>query len=298
MTDGKQTRLPWLGTAQDPDGGSAPEPGPEVDPIAFASETGFIPDDKQAAVLRAMADPEIKQGILNCTRQWGKSTTAAAGAVHRLVTRPGSLVVVASPSEKQSAELVRTCVQMLAKREIRTVRDGVHPVSAVLPNGSRIVGLPGNEATSRGLASVSLLLIDEASRVPDAIYHAVRPMVVIAQGDIWLMSTPWGAQGFFYEAWEHGGPDWARFSVMATECPRIPAEWLEKERQQMTSGVFRREFMAEFTQDDLSAFDAEVVEEAMDEHAAPMEIDWAEFRKQLLIHQGALPDIRPGKCSS
>ena len=174
---------------------------------------------------------------------------------------------------------MRTTVGLLAKRDIRTVRDGVHPVSAVLPNGSRIVGLPGNEATSRGLASVSLLLIDEASRVPDAIYHAVRPMVVIAQGDIWLMSTPWGTKGFFYEAWEHGGPEWARFSVKATECPRIPAAWLEKERQQMSAWVFRREFMAEFVQDDLSAFDSEVVEAAMDEHAAPMEIDWAAYMK-------------------
>src|SRR4051794_30961528 len=77
------------------------------DPVTFAAEMGFAADDKQAAVLRAMGDPSIKQGILNCTRQWGKSTTVAAGAVHRLVTRPGCLVVVASPSKKQSAELVR-----------------------------------------------------------------------------------------------------------------------------------------------------------------------------------------------
>jgi hypothetical protein len=227
-----------------------------------------------------MADPSVKQGILNCTRQWGKSTTVAAGAVHRLVTRPGSLVVIASPSKKQSAELVRTAVQMLGKRQIRTQKDGVHQVSAVLSNGSRIVGLPGNEATSRGIASVSLLVIDEAAKVPDAIYHAVRPMVVVAKGDVWLMSTPWATCGFFYEAWQHGGPDWARFSVKATECPRIPAEWLEKERQQMSGWVFRREFMAEFVQDDLAAFDAGVVEEAMDEHLAPMEVDWVAYMKE------------------
>jgi len=178
-----------------------------------------------------------------------------------------------------AAEMVRTVVQMLAKRKIRTKTDGVHPVSAVLANGSRIVGLPGNEATSRELASVSLLLIDEASRVSDAMYHAVRPMLAVAQGDIWLMSTPWATCGFFYDAWEHGGPEWARFSVKATECPRIPAAWLEKERQRIGSWVFRREFMAEFVQDDLAAFDAAVVEEAMDEHLAPMEVDWAEYMK-------------------
>ena len=35
-----------------------------------------------------------------------------------------------------------------------------------------------------------LLLIDEASRVEDAMYKALRPMLAVAQGDLWLMSTP------------------------------------------------------------------------------------------------------------
>ena len=64
-----------------------------VDPVALAREAGFSPDERQAEVLRAMADPGVKQGILNCTRQWGKSTTAAAGAVFRVATWPGRLVV-------------------------------------------------------------------------------------------------------------------------------------------------------------------------------------------------------------
>ena len=42
----------------------------------------------------------------------------------------------------------------------------------MLPNGSRIVGLPGTEATVRGFSAVSLLLIDEASRVVDEMYQS------------------------------------------------------------------------------------------------------------------------------
>ena len=41
-----------------------------------------------------------------------------------------------------------------------------------LPNGSRIVGLPGKEANIRGY-SANLLIIDEASRVPDDLYKAL-----------------------------------------------------------------------------------------------------------------------------
>ena len=253
--------------------------GVSTDPVELAREAGFAPDERQAEVLRAMADPAVKQGILNCTRQWGKSTTAAAGAVFRVVSRAGCLVVVASASEVQAARLVGTAREMLEKLGIPVRRDGIHQISVLLPNGSRIVGVPRNEATVRGLAAVSLLLIDEAAKVPDSMYHAVRPMVAVSRGDVWLMSTPWGAFGFFYEAWMHGGPAWKRFSVKATECARIPVEWLEQERSQMTRWAFQREFMAEFVRDDLSAFDAELVEAAMDDHAAPMEIDWAEFEK-------------------
>ncbi len=40
---------------------------------------GFDPDERQQEVLSW----EGKRGILNCTRQWGKSTVTAAMAVHR-----------------------------------------------------------------------------------------------------------------------------------------------------------------------------------------------------------------------
>ena len=48
-----------------------------LDPVAFARERlGFHPDPKQALVLASRS----KQVILNCTRQWGKSTITAARA--------------------------------------------------------------------------------------------------------------------------------------------------------------------------------------------------------------------------
>src|SRR6266853_6792084 len=63
----------------------------------------FEPDERQLEVLRSGA----KRGILNCTRQWGKSTIAAAKAVHRAYSEEGCVVLVLSPSERQSGELMR-----------------------------------------------------------------------------------------------------------------------------------------------------------------------------------------------
>lgn len=74
-----------------------------LDPVALAGQVGMIPDPWQAAVLRS-TEPRV---FLNCCRQSGKSTTAAMLAVHVATYEPGSLVLLLSPSQRQSAELYR-----------------------------------------------------------------------------------------------------------------------------------------------------------------------------------------------
>ena len=117
-----------------------------------------------------------------------------------------------------------------------------------------MVGLPGKEATVRGFSNPSLLLIDEASRVPDSLFDALRPMLATGNGDLWLMSTPCGKRGFFWETWERGGRLWTRMAVPATECPRISEEFLEEERERKGDRMFRQEYLCEFVQADDSLF--------------------------------------------
>jgi len=107
------------------------------------------------------------------------------------------LVVVACPTEKQSAELVWKARDFMMKLGLRRRGDGSNRISLRFPNGSRIVGIPGKEATLRGFSAVSLLIIDEASRVDDDVYKALRPMLAVGKGDLWLLSTPFGKRGFF-----------------------------------------------------------------------------------------------------
>ncbi len=217
----------------------------------------FEPDARQAAVL----DSTAKRGILNCTRQWGKSTVLAVKAVHRAWTVAGSLTLVASPSERQSGEFLRKAAEFLGRLGVKRRGDGDNSSSLALPNGSRIVGLPGIESTVRGFSAVSLLLIDEASRVSDATYKSLRPMLAVGNGDLWLMSTPYGKRGFFYEAWAHGD-GWERHTAPATECPRIPAEFLEEERREMGTAWFAQEYLCEFVDDGGSWFSREMVDRA------------------------------------
>src|SRR5438067_3053350 len=126
----------------------------EMDAADFARrKLGFEPDRTQGRVLRSRS----KRVILNCTRQWGKSTLTAAKAVHQAWTAPGSLTLVASGCERQSGEFVRKAAQWARALEMQPRGDGSNPMSIQFPNGSRIVGLPGSEATIRGFSAVSLL---------------------------------------------------------------------------------------------------------------------------------------------
>jgi hypothetical protein len=226
----------------------------------------FEPDERQTEVLLSGA----KRGILNCTRQWGKSTVGAAMAVHRAYTEKSCTVLVASPSGRQSGELVMKAEAMLGVMGISTQGDGNNAGSLLLPNGSRIIGLPENPDKIRGFSAVSLLLIDEAAQVEEAMYLALRPMLAVSNGDLWLMSTPYGKQGFFYERWEHGGPGWLRVRVPATECGRISKDFLEEERGEMGAAWFAQEYMGEFVDNGSAVFGRDLVEAALDDDVKPL----------------------------
>jgi len=229
------------------------------DVVAFVRERlGFDPDEKQEMVLRGG-----RRGIVNCTRQWGKSTVTAAKAVHRAYSVAGSLTLVVTPSARQSGEFLRKAEEFVRRLGIKVRGDGDNEMSIAFPNGSRIVGLPGNEITARGYTA-SLLLIDEAARVDDRLYRTMRPSLAATNGDLWIMSTPWGKRGFFWEEWEHGGPEWERIRVPATECSRISPELLAEESAK-DDQTYRREYMCEFGEMEGAVFSRESIEAAFED---------------------------------
>jgi hypothetical protein len=226
------------------------EPEPQ-DAVEWARrKLGFVADAKQAEVLAA----SVRRGILNCSRQWGKSTTCAIKAVHYAQFHPQSLVLVASPSLRQSGEFLRKAEKAVAQLGYPVRGDGTNACSVVLPNGSRIVGLPEREDTVRCFSSVGLMIIDEASRVSDDMYHALRPMIAVGGGALWLMSTPNGKSGFFYREWT-GTKQWVRVQATAEECSRIPKDFLDEERQTLSEDKFRREYNCEFLPEEGALFD-------------------------------------------
>jgi hypothetical protein len=239
-----------------------------LDPCLMARRGGITPDSWQSDLLRS----DAKQMILLCSRQSGKSTVSAILGVHQAVHTPDSLVLLLSPSLRQSTELFK---------KLRNIYNEIEsPLSAQIieesatriefSNNSRVVCLPGSEATVRGFSAVSLLIIDEASIVEDSLFYSVKPMLAVSGGRIILLSTPRGRRGFFHDVWTNGGDAWDRTLIDAHQCPRISPEWLAREKLAMPDFWFRQEFLCEFCETIDSVFSYDDIHAALDSNVKPL----------------------------
>jgi hypothetical protein len=213
-----------------------------VDPSAILRARGLAPDPWQEELLRD-THPYV---LLNCSRQSGKSTTVAVLALHAALFRSASLILLLSPSLRQSGELFRKvldCYQA-AGRPIATRR--ANQTQLELANQSRVVCLPGVEQTIRSFSGVHLLIIDEAARVPDDLYRSVRPMLAVSQGRLICLSTPFGKRGFFYAEWTDTDAPWRRVRIPWDQCPRIRPEFIAREMRSLGEAWVRQEYACSF----------------------------------------------------
>jgi hypothetical protein len=237
------------------------------DPSAVMSLTGMTPDGWQRMLCLSTWDREL----VLCSRQVGKSTTAAAVALKTALTEPGALVLLLSPSLRQSAELFRTIRALDAAlgSPVGTDPDQDSSLRCQYANGSRIVSLPGTEATIRGYSRVALLIVDEAARVPDQLYMSVRPMLAVSRGRLIALSTAWARTGWFFEAWDHGD-GWQKTTITADQCPRITADFLAQERAELGERWYRQEYECVFGDAIDSVFRTEDIEAALTDDVQPL----------------------------
>jgi hypothetical protein len=236
-----------------------------LDRVSFAEKLGIVPDAWQRDLLSSSSG----RVLLNCCRQSGKSTMSAVVAVHRAIYHPGSLILCLAPALRQSQELFSKIAGFYRNLGRPVVPQGERKLSLELENGSRIVTLPGSEKTVRGFSGVDLLIVDEAARVPDELYYAVRPMLAVSGGRLLMLSTPFGKRGVFYEEWS-GGSAWERYTATAAECPRIPPEFLEEERKTLGPWWFAQEYECRFMDTLDQIFATEVIHKAITDEVAPL----------------------------
>src|SRR6478736_3436536 len=114
-----------------------------LDPVIFANDCGITPDDWQAELLRSTA----RRALLLCSRQSGKSTATALLALWVAIFEAPALIIVVSPSQRQSAEMLRTLMLFHAKLDGAPAMLGESVLKVEFSNGSRVIALPGQART-------------------------------------------------------------------------------------------------------------------------------------------------------
>ena len=257
-----------------------------ADPALWLEDLGLITDQDGNPVQLDTAQVEVLRSphrriIVNCHRQWGKSTLASAMAFHQAVFYPRSLVLLIAPSLRQSGEdfkKVQDCLDAVTPRPILQEET---KLTIKFDNGSRIVALPGgNEGkTIRGYSAPDVVIIDEAAQCTDSLFYAVLPMMTRSpNGRMILASTPLAASGFFYHLWTEGGPEWHKIIVTAAMNPRLDQDVLAEIRRAMPSWEYQREYEGKFMSSQNSLFSNETITKMFDCDIKPLWTDGATFK--------------------
>jgi hypothetical protein len=230
--------------------------GPLPAASVWAAEAlGYTPDPLQIKLL----DLDALRIALCTSRQLGKTQIAATKALYIALTRPKSLILIFCPVGRQAGELLGRIREFADMLGIRKRSDGNNQRSLVLPNGSRFVALSDVPATSRSYANVTVIIVDEAAFVDDAIFQAISPMLAVSNGAMWVLSTPDGQTGRFHDICTKPSPAWNVFFAPATECPRISPEFLALEREFLGDALYRQEYECAFIASRTQFLDRELI---------------------------------------
>lgn len=251
-----------------------------VDALAlFKNAWKGAPDDWQGDILQSTSN----RLLMLCSRQSGKSVTTSTAAVATALAKPHALVLILSPTLRQSGLLFKKCLRVYDSTPGLPALTERKQLSLEMANGSSIVSLPGKPDNVRGFSAPDLVIIDEAAFAPDALYHAVTPMLAVSNGKLMLLSSPMGKRGFFYneyliatgqkqieddEEYEESEPDydWHYVEVPATRVPRMRPRFLKSERTRL-GPLFEQEYMCQFLDSETALFSYQEIQTALDNGA-------------------------------
>jgi hypothetical protein len=238
-----------------------------LDPALIGERVGLTLDPWQATLIRE----QPRRALLLCSRQSGKSTATALLALHVAIFQPGALILLLSPSQRQSQELFRTLMLYHGKLAGAPTLTAESLLRAELANGSRIIALPGGGEgkTVRGYSAVKLAVVDEAARCEDGLFSVVRPMLGTSDGSLVMLSTPAGRRGEFHRAWVEG-EGWTRVRIPASACPRLSPEFLAEERRELGAMRYSEEYELAFLEPDESVFPTTMIDRAFTTDVRPL----------------------------
>lgn len=238
-------------------------------------------DDWQKEYLKCKGDRLLCTG-----RRVGKTYIMARGAIDRMLKKK-TRVLLFSITEEQAMLIIAMAKEYLnevAPNAIKRKNTDTNKKTITLKNGSvmmcRAAGDTGD--SGRGFEA-DILMVDEASRMGKFFWIAVRPIILMSAGEVWLASTPFGKQGYFWEmfdeAYNRKDPD-ARFTVFYTTTEKVVQEreitidWTEarkekilktlaQDKKSMSKLEYGQEYQGLFMEDLMQFFPDDMIKKCM-----------------------------------
>ena len=210
-------------------------------------EIDYAPHEKQ----KLFHNSKARWRILVCGRRWGKTRCAVAEGVKLSFIKPKQRGWIVAPTYPLSQEAWRVLKEIvppkLIKAELKAER------KFVFLNDSEIeFRSADNEASLRG-AGLDFAIIDEAARVQEDSWNALRPSLSDKQGKGIFISTPKG-KNWFYRLYLANGKDYESWHFPSNTNPYFPEEEWEEAKLNYPVDWFSQEYEANFLDDAASVF--------------------------------------------
>jgi hypothetical protein len=212
-----------------------------IDPALWVRNVlGIEPTPWQDDFLRAKLGASI---IVLTARQIGKTTVAGWAIAHCMLYTPNSLSVVAAVSLRQGEETLGRIRKCLIKAGAKLTTDKAQAIG--LQNGSRVLALPENDDSIRGLTVDGWIVVDEAARVNEELIAAVLPMRARKpEARFAMLSTAWSRTDPFWAVWSSEDPCWLRLKATVDVHPGLyEPEYLERVRRTLGEMAYNREYL-------------------------------------------------------
>ena len=215
-------------------------------------------DPWQEEVLKTTGNICLRSG-----RQVGKSTIIGLKAAKYALENKDKLVMIISKTERQAGLLFAKIlhnINKLSRNQIKTGKDRPTKHIIKLKNGSVIHSLPCGD-TGFGIMgfTIDLLIADEAAFIPEEVWNSIIPALAITRGEIWLLSTPFVKEGYYYKCFSD--PSFTAFHTSSEDCPRKDVIFLERQKEVLTKAQYAQMYLGQFVDELRQFFSDELIRE-------------------------------------
>jgi phage FluMu gp28-like protein len=200
--------------------------------------------------------------------------------IHFTLNNPYTTSLIVAPGLRQSMIVMDRIQELVSKISSQRRRERFKRIKRTtisLKNGSMLVALPCAVNLLRGY-TVNLLVVDEGSFIRDdetVFYSVLFPMLQTTNGTLIVSSTPWSKDCVFYKFTQDPTFKVHRITIdTVIKAGLATREFIQEMQRRTPAERYRREYLAEFVDDELSYFQQKLIVQCIDSSLSPLTDDW------------------------